>query len=84
MNTISYRDLKAWYLNNDTALQNADIYFKGKRQPSIYTTGFYSSPSWNWGYYLGIVGSNGKWFEVVTQFGEVKAAREVFLPKMEN
>lgn len=84
MNTISYADLKAQYLNNETACQNTDIYFAGKRQPPIYQTGFYSAPSWNWGYYLGIVATNGKTFEVVTQFGEVKAAREISLPILED
>lgn len=82
MNTLSYRELKDWYLENDTACQNADIYFKGKRQPSIHGTGFYSAPSWNWGYHLGLVSANGKVFEVVTRFGEVKAAREVNIPEL--
>lgn len=69
-----------------------------------YRTGFYSSPSWNWGYIIGIVGVNGqghkhiteegltygngvqsgtvKYFEVVTQFGVVKAAREINIPQI--
>lgn len=89
-NTISYKDLKDAYLNNEYAINNAKIYFTGKNeQPSIYRTGFYSAPSWNWGYHLGIVTvhfidenavSTTKSFEVVTQFGTVEAAREVMIP----
>lgn len=83
MNTISYKDLKRMYLDNDTAIQNKDIYFAGKPQPSIHDTGFYSSPSWSWGYRLGLVITNGKTFEVVTQSGEVVAARLVNIPVLE-
>ena len=90
MNTIKYKELKKWYLDNETAKENAEKYF-GKTQPSIHQTGFYSAPSWNWGYQIGIVGINGsgeneiqsgtiKWFEVVIQFGEVVSAREISLP----
>lgn len=94
MNTIKYKDLKHWYLDNTEAQANAAKYF-GKDQPRIYETGFYSAPSWNWGYTIGIVGVAGsgsdhdgngiqsgvtKWFEVVTQFGAVVAARPVDLP----
>lgn len=87
MNTISYRDLKSKHLDNPLAKANAKEYF-GDRQPSIYRTGFYSSPSWNWGYTIGIVGVEFKrgggqkdvrWFEVVTQFGAVKSARTIYL-----
>lgn len=88
MNTINYKDLKNWYLDNAEAKENAAKYF-GKRQPSIHQTGFYSSPSWNRGYIIGIAGvgsinSDGEtstiYFEVVTQFGEVKAARKIYIP----
>lgn len=89
MNTISYKELKNWYLNNQEAIDNAKQYF-GDNQPSIHQTGFYSSPSWNWGYRIGIVGVTGKgiksgetiWFEVVTQFGSVVAAHNVILPEV--
>lgn len=84
MNTINYKELKSTYLENDTALQNADIYFKGKQQPYIYDTGFYSAPSWNWGYRIGLVSTNGKTFEVVTQFGEVKVAIEIRIPQLKG
>lgn len=80
MNTLKYKDLKAWYLDNETATENAKKYF-GKNQPSIHRTGFYSAPSWNWGYEIGITGVAGKWFEVVTQFGGVVAAVEINLPQ---
>ncbi len=83
MNTINYKTLKAQFLDNEDAKANARTYF-GTRQPSTYATGFYSSPSWNWGYCMGIVGivleDEIKWFEVVTQFGEVVAARSAYLP----
>lgn len=83
MNTISYKDLKNWYLDNEDCKANAKEYF-GNRQPSIFRTGFYSSPSWNWGYEIGITGVDTAeqtlWFEVVTQFGEVVSARPVNFP----
>lgn len=93
MNTTSYKELKDWYLNSESAKADAKKYFDNV-QPSIHGTGFYSAPSWNWGYHIGIVGVNGsgsdggngiqsgtiKWFEVVTQFGLVVAAREINLP----
>jgi len=31
----------------------------------------------------GIQSGNTKWFEVVTQFGQVKSAREVYIPTIE-
>ena len=85
MNTIKYKDLKQWYLNNDETKENAKKYF-GDKQPSIYQTGFYSAPSWNWAYKIGIVGVRAgvskeiQYFEVVTQFGEVVSARIIDLP----
>lgn len=90
MNTISYKDLKKWYLENETCTEYAKKYF-GDHQPNIHLTGFYSSPSWNWGYQIGIVGVDSKnydtgkanqtqWFEVVTQFGSVVSARPINLP----
>ena len=93
-NTIKYADLKQWYLNNDEARANAKKYF-GNKQPSIYRTGFYSAPSWNWGYHIGLVEVRGyhytaktkqevhQVFEAVTQFGSVVAAMPVQLPIME-
>ena len=103
MNTITYKELKAWYLDNQDARDNAEKYF-GDKQPSIYSTGYYSAPSWNWGYEIGIVGIPGsgseyqteeglvygngiqsgvtKYFEIVTQFGVVKTAREINLPEL--
>lgn len=81
-NTISYRELKDWYIKNDDAVANAKKYF-GKTQPSILATGFYSAPSWNWGYKIGLCEVDGVGvFEVVTQFGEVVAARREHLPKI--
>lgn len=104
MNTIKYGELKNWFLEDKTARKNAKQYF-GDKQPSIFHTGFYSAPSWNWGYEIGIVGVPGsgsnykteegliygngiqsgvtRWFEVVTQFGKVKAAREIYLPELQ-
>ena len=91
MNTITYKELKNRYLNDDTAKANVNIYFTGKNeQPSIHRTGFYSAPSWNWAYLIGIVTVQTtmdgepieKTFEVVTQFGQVKAARLIHIPKV--
>lgn len=84
MNTIKYEQLKLWYLN-DTAKEMAKKIF-GDRQPSILETGFYSAPSWNWGYHIGIVGvileggGTPQYFEVCTQFGTVVGARYTSIP----
>lgn len=83
MNTITYKDLKNWYTENEEAKQLAKEVF-GNHQPSIYQTGFYSAPSWNWGYKIGLVIVENKHYEVVTQFGEVVAAREVYIPTYEE
>jgi len=83
-NTIKYKDLQDWYLN-DKAKETAKKFF-GDIQPSIHSIGFYSSPSWNWGYQIGIVGIRAEvskevqWFEVITQFGQVIGARFIHLP----
>lgn len=82
MNTITYKTLKELYLNNEVAKETAKDVFGGT-QPLIHATGYYSSPSMNWGYVIGIVGVGDKWYEVVTQFGVVKAAHEIYLPRME-
>lgn len=80
MNTITYQDLKRWYLNNEDAVANAKKYF-GKLQPSMLETGFYSAASWNWGYRIGLVTiKRVGTFECVTAFGVVEAARRVHLP----
>jgi hypothetical protein len=87
--TISYKDLREFYLNNEEAKTNAKKYF-GTMQPSFHQIGYYSSPSWNWSYQIGITclyssdWSENKYFEVVTQFGEVKAARQIYMPIMEQ
>lgn len=86
MNTITYKELQILYLS-DSSIKNAKKYFKDI-QPDIYATGFYSSPSWNWGYIIGIVGVKNEdtiqYFEVVTQFGQVVGAREINLPTIEG
>lgn len=78
MNTIKYKDLKQWFTQNEDAKALAKKVFNDI-QPNIYRTGFYSSPSWNWGYIIGITKVDGTIYEVVTQFGVVKAARETWL-----
>lgn len=87
MNTISYKDLKQWYTDNDDAKALAKEVF-GDKQPSIYRTGFYSAPSWNWGYQIGLVNvvnddDSETAYEVVTQFGSVVAARFAYIPTVE-
>lgn len=82
MNTLTYKEIKDWYLNDEESKENAKKYF-GDKQPSIHEIGFYSAPSWNWGYRIGIVKTKGKYFEVVTQFGAVVSARLINIPKMD-
>lgn len=81
MNTLTYKELKDWYTQNDEAKALAKEVF-GDRQPSIYRTGFYSAPSWNWGYVIGLVTVNGQVYKVVTQFGAVVAARKEYIPEL--
>ncbi len=79
MNTTTYKDLKQRYLNEDARALARRVF--GQHQPSIHQTGFYSAPSWNWGYYIGLVVVNDVHYEVVTQFGEVEGARLAFMPE---
>lgn len=81
MNTISYKELKDYYTQNGDAKALAKEVF-GDKQPNIYRTGFYSAPSWNWGYLIGLVTVKGQVYEVVTQFGSVVAARKEYLPEL--
>ncbi len=80
MNSLKYKELRTWFLDNEEAKKLAKEVF-GDCQPSIYQTGFYSSPSWNWGYIIGIAKDNlsGDIYEVVAQFGQIKDARKVWL-----
>lgn len=82
MNTISRKELNELYLNNEGGIANAKKYF-GNRQPSIYRTGRYSSPSWDWVYEIGITtiktDTDLLYFEVVTQFGRVVSAIPLYL-----
>lgn len=50
-------------------------------QPNIFQTGFYSAPSWNWGYVFGIVTIGGTVYEVMTRFGSLEGGREIYMPK---
>ena len=54
---------------------------QGMVQPSIFATGYYSAPSWNWSYNFGIVKLGGKFYEVMTQFGSIKGGREIYIPQ---
>lgn len=81
MNTITYKKLREYYTQNEGAKATAKAVF-GDKQPSIYRTGFYSAPSWNWGYQIGLVTANGVTYDVVTQFGAVVAAHSVNIPEV--
>lgn len=50
-------------------------------QPSIFNTGYYSAPSWNWAYQFGIVKLGSKTYEVMTRFGSIEGGREIYIPK---
>lgn len=77
------------FIDDKEFKDNAQAYF-GDHQPHIWQTGYYSAPGWNWAYQVGITCINDyfddrsvsgrQYFEVVTQFGEVKAARKINLP----
>ena len=54
---------------------------KSNFQPQMYTTGCYSSPSWNWSYQFGIVKIGTRYYELMTQFGGVCGGREIYIDK---
>lgn len=50
-------------------------------QPSMFVTGYYSAPSWNWAYQFGIVKIGKNYYELMTQFGGVVGGREIYIDK---
>lgn len=52
---------------------------KSNFQPQMYSTGYYSAPSWNWAYQFGIVKIGRKHYELMTQFGGVCGGREIYI-----
>lgn len=54
---------------------------KSNFQPQMFTTGYYSAPSWNWSYVFGIVKIGSKYYELMTQFGGVCGGREIYIDK---
>jgi len=50
-------------------------------QPRIERVAYYSAPSWNWAYEIGIAEIDGVLYELLTQFGSVKGGRQLWLPK---
>lgn len=48
-------------------------------QPYMFTTGYYSAPSWNWGYVFGIVKIGKAYYELMTQFGCIVGGREIYI-----
>jgi hypothetical protein len=74
---IERKELYA-FLNYKPNQETAKCYFS-THQPHIWSTGWYSAPSWNWAYNVGITHVDGQYFEVVTAFGQVEAARKISL-----
>lgn len=54
---------------------------KSNFQPRMYTTGYYSAPSWNWAYQFGICKIGNRYYELMTQFGSVCGGREIYMDK---
>ncbi len=79
MGKITRKELNNYYLI-DEKLEAAKNIF-GNQKLTIYQTGYYSAPSWNWGYFIGLVVKDGKTYEVVTRFGEVVSAMQFYLPE---
>lgn len=52
-----------------------------KFQPRMFTTGYYSAPSWNWSYIFGIVKIGNRYYELMTQFGGVCGGHEIYMDK---
>ena len=79
----SFRENINRFVNNKEAQQNAKTYFSD-HQPNVCQAGYYSASSRNWNYEVGMThiartGQDVQYFEVVTQFGEVKAARRFII-----
>jgi hypothetical protein len=90
---MNHKDLKM-QLKDKGSMENAKKYF-GEIQPRIFQTDFYQPKNANWAYIIGIVGVNNttdngiqnsihledvKWFKVITQFGKILSANEIYLP----
>ena len=54
---------------------------KSNFQPQMFTTGYYSAPSWNWAYQFGICRIGSHYYELMTQFGCVVGGREIYMDK---
>jgi len=76
---ISRSDLYP-FLNSEENKKTAREVF-GDVQPYVIQTGWYSSPSWNWSYLVGIAKRGGEVYRVVTAFGQVEAAQKLYFSR---
>jgi hypothetical protein len=68
--------LKQWGQENEVVSE----LIKNGAQPTLTMIGYYSAPSWNWAYQIGIVRIGTEFYELLTQFGQVKGGREIYMP----
>ena len=71
---MKYADVK-WYLKHGQDV--AELF--GDRQPSGEVIDYYTPSGANWSYQRKIVKSNGKLYDVITQFSSVVGGRELHL-----
>ena len=83
------KKMKATYSDVKNIIENTDWEsgaFEPKDQPThVHVMGYFASSGANWAYQIGIAkGRDGKVYEVVTVFGEVKRFFPVYLPETEK
>lgn len=71
------KQLQKWGKDNEVIQK---LMAKEMVQPSIYRTAYYSAPSWNWAYEIGLATIDGVVYELLTQFGSIKGGREIYMP----
>lgn len=74
----TYREVKE--LIDYTDWENQKAFKKGDQPISVHRTGYFAPSGANWAYQFGITrGRDGKVYEVVTVFGEVRGFQQIYL-----
>ena len=72
--------MKRKYSEVKSIIENTEVKELLGKQPShSLSTGYYTPSGANWSYHFQIVKHKDGYFEVVTVFGSIKGAREVYI-----
>lgn len=74
MYKTTYKQIK-WLTQSEWSQEVKDLF--GELQPTMIEMAYYTPSYANWSYTVGITWLNGKCYEVVTRFGEVRGGREL-------